>query len=597
MNSFIRNKIAVFFYSLMILSFSFNSVAVGAFATTENNYSLPKLSFTFDDGLSSTLLTAAPTLQKYTFSATNYITTNCINSVNTCRADENTKYMTWDQVRQLQDNYGWEIGSHTVNHYPLTELTYTDKEYELSKSREVLSANGFNAKSFSSPYGDYDPETISLVAKYYESHRGFWDQGTNVWPYNEYLINVVQVQVGVSIEDVKTQIDQAILNKEWVVLVFHDILNKPQSSTYSYHYYQDDLDEIAAYAKLKQDAGQLSVTRVGDVSTTNDSNLLVNNTFDNGINSGWHTDSPEYIKPDSLNNGNYPGTINSIKLTAGSSNSHLFSPQVPVESVNSYVVKSFLNIKQLAAGEVGFYIDEYNSNGNWISGQWKTALYGVSAQNVAFDYTPSSSNVSMASLQIYTTGNSGIIAHVDNVRFFTQTPDQTPPTPEPVPEPTPEPTPEPVPPINLIINGTFDSGITRGWTTDSATQISHDSSNNGSPSNPQHSIKYTGTTRSIHLFSPKINVTNTKTYNITSYLRINQVSNGEVGFYIDEYNANGNWISGQWKTARYSVSSGDVAFTYTPTSTSVSSASLQVYATGNSGVIAFVDNIRWIAQD
>ncbi len=37
----------------------------------------------------------------------------------------------------------------------------------------------------------------------------------------------------------------------------------------------------------------------------------------------------------------------------------------------------------------------------------------------------------------------------------------------------------------------------------------------------------------------------------------------------------------------------DVDLTYSPSTTDVARASLQVYVTGNSGLLAYVDDVRW----
>jgi len=96
----------------------------------------------------------------------------------------------------------------------------------------------------------------------------------------------------------------------------------------------------------------------------------------------------------------------------------LFSPKIAVVSTKSYSLSTYLNLKQLASGEVGFYIDEYDANGNWISGQYKTGAHTIGAGNVAFNYTPSSVNVQKASLQIINMSNSNVLAYVDNVLWY-----------------------------------------------------------------------------------------------------------------------------------------------------------------------------------
>ena len=101
------------------------------------------------------------------------------------------------------------------------------------------------------------------------------------------------------------------------------------------------------------------------------------------------------------------------------------------------------------------------------------------------------------------------------------------------------------------------------------------------------------TTSNKHLFSPKVSVTSTKSYTLTTYLNLLANSGGEVGFYVDEYDANGNWISGQYKTGVTAVGAKDVSLIYTPSSANVKSASLQVIIVGNSGITAYVDDVRW----
>ncbi|PJE65097.1 hypothetical protein COU91_03460 [Candidatus Saccharibacteria bacterium CG10_big_fil_rev_8_21_14_0_10_47_8] len=99
-------------------------------------------------------------------------------------------------------------------------------------------------------------------------------------------------------------------------------------------------------------------------------------------------------------------------------NAHLFSPKIAVTSGTAYTINSYLNIKQITSGVVGFYIDEYDANGNWISGQYKTDKNVVSADNISFQYLPSSANVKQASLQVIVVANSGLLAYIDDVQWL-----------------------------------------------------------------------------------------------------------------------------------------------------------------------------------
>jgi peptidoglycan/xylan/chitin deacetylase (PgdA/CDA1 family) len=549
-----------------------------------------RVSFTFDDGLASTYTNAAPTLAKYGLTGTDYVIPGCIGMTtvpNTCHANTDTPYMSWDQVASLQ-NSGWEIGSHTETHPYLATSDATDGQpnvltpaqvtQELTQSKATLAAHGINATDFSSPYGDYNNAVLAQIAKYYATQRGFADQNNNDWgSTNDYIINDYHVEGTTTVAQVEAKIDDAIANHRWLVLTFHNILPNASTNPDDYEWSTANLDQVAAYVQAKQNAGTLSSIHVNQGITTSDTNLLQNASFNDGIADGWITDAPNNITLDTGTNGSYPDPTNSVKLTSlPAGEGHLFSPKVSVTPGTTYIVKSFLNVQTIGSGSVGFYIDEYDVNGNWISGQYKKAEPSAFVEDMEFIYTPSSANVKSASLQIIV-GGLGINAYIDNVQWF-----PTGITPTPPPAPT-----------NLVTNSAFDSGITGGWTTDSPSTITLDTASNGSPNNPVNSIKAVATTSNKHLFSPKVSVNSTKSYSLTTYLNLKAITSGEVGFYIDEYDVNGNWISGQYKTGVNAVKAGDVSFTYTPSSANVKSASLQVIITGNSGITAYVDDIRW----
>lgn len=561
-----------------------------AYAVTTNIAPAARISFTFDDGLASASTQAAPTLAKYGLAGTSYVTTRCIGMVtapNTCRANTDALYMSWAQVTALQ-TAGWEIGSHTVTHPYLATRDATDGQpnfltpaqvqTELTQSRADLAARGVTATAFSTPYGDYNNATLAQISKYYSSHRGFADQNTNNWPYNDSLVNNFPVQAGVTVAQVQAKIDQAITNKSWLVLTLHDIKVSPSNNPDDYEYSTANLDLIAAYVKTKQNAGLLASVNMSKGLVTSDTNLLTNSSFNTTLAaSGWTTDNATAVTVNTANNGSYPDPTNSIRFVAGATNAHLFSPKVTVDPSTTYMLKNFVNVAARTSGEFAFFIDEYDASGNWISGQYKAAERSVFVETLNFTYKPSSLNVSKSSLQVIATGGSGITAYFDNPQWF------------PLTAVTQQPT-------NLVTNGTFDAGLTGGWTTDNAVGIKADALNNGSPANPVNSISLATATTNKHLFSPKVPVITGRTYSLSSYLNVKAITvapGKEVGYFIDEYDVNGIWVSGQYKTGIRAISAGNVGFNYTPSSANVRSASMQVIVTGNSGIQAFVDDVKW----
>lgn len=556
-------------------------------AAVQNPTSSAKVSFTFDDGLVSAVNQAAPTLQKYGFSGTDYVITGCVGmnrTPNTCHANTSVQYMTWSQIKKLQSTYGWEIGSHSDTHpYLATKdasdgqpkvLTPAQVTAELVNSKNKLAAQGISATDFSTPYGDYNNAVLAQIAKYYASHRGFADEGNNVWPNNDYLLYDMRVQEGVSVAQVKQRIDQAITNNQWLILTFHNIKTVPKSNPDDYEYSVAELDQIAAYVKSKQNAGLVHAVTVNQGLVTSTSNLLPNSSFNNGISSGWTTDSPTTITNDTGTNGSFPDPKNSIKLVSSpAKETHLFSPKVAVTPGATYMLKSFLNVAAITSGQVAFYIDEYDASGNWISGQYRKAENSAFVENLNFTYSPSNPSVATASLQIIVAG-SGITAYVDNIQWFV----------------TQEST---VTKVNLFKDSSFEQGLGT-WTTDAPLNATSDSTSKGSPANPRGSIKLTAsTTQDVHVFSPLVAIDPAKHYTLTNYLNLQALSAGEVAYYIDEYDMNGNWISGQYKLGLHSPSATDASFAYTPSSAYVKSASLQVIVQKNSGAIAYFDNARW----
>lgn len=373
-----------------------------------------KVSFTFDDGLSSALTHAAPVLAKHGFAGTSYVISGCVGTVGTCPADEDASYMSWGQIKQLQDQYHWEIGAHTDTHPSMTEVPKSQQEHELKASRDSFALQDVTVSSFATPYGDYNLKTLALAAKYYESHRGFWDMGSNKWPYNERLLYVQQVQSGVSVETVKRYIDTAVKQKSWLVLAFHDIRDEPSAASGDFQYATTQLDQIAAYVKARG----LPAPTINQGIVKSDINLLPNPSFERGLTEGWHTDTPSHVKLDTGTNGSYPEPANSIVLTSGPKSTHLFSPTLPIDPAMTYMVKSFLNVTDAVSGHVGYYIDEYDGRGRWVSGQWKVSESSAFVENINFLYKPSSRAVADARLQLYVSPGSGIKAYVDSFQWF-----------------------------------------------------------------------------------------------------------------------------------------------------------------------------------
>lgn len=95
---------------------------------------------TFDDGTADFWEHARPVLQRHGFGATLFVVTGHVGGVSDWDlnlGEPARPLMDWQQLRELQEQ-GFEIGSHTDTHRPLTELDDAEAALQLSRSRATL---------------------------------------------------------------------------------------------------------------------------------------------------------------------------------------------------------------------------------------------------------------------------------------------------------------------------------------------------------------------------------------------------------------------------------------------------------------------------
>lgn len=109
---------------------------------------------TFDDGHLDNYTTAFPIMQKYGFTGVLYLVNNYIG------ADQ---YMNTTQVLEMY-NAGWEVGSHSQNHYDLTKLDPSKQRAEIVESRQLLEQElGIPILTFAYPYGAKNPAALDYA--------------------------------------------------------------------------------------------------------------------------------------------------------------------------------------------------------------------------------------------------------------------------------------------------------------------------------------------------------------------------------------------------------------------------------------------------
>jgi peptidoglycan/xylan/chitin deacetylase (PgdA/CDA1 family) len=119
---------------------------------------------TFDDGYRDFLTDVVPALRRYGFGATVYVVAGGLGSYNKWDEPAPRKpLMTEDEVRRVVD-CGLEVGSHSLDHVRLPELTTAELHDQVRRSRRVLAElTGTEVRGFCYPYGAAGPREVRAV--------------------------------------------------------------------------------------------------------------------------------------------------------------------------------------------------------------------------------------------------------------------------------------------------------------------------------------------------------------------------------------------------------------------------------------------------
>lgn len=564
-------------------------------------YQQAMVSFTFDDGFLSTYTNARPILSSKNIKGVIYPNSN---SMDLGVQDDGFPALTWIQLAALQNTYGWEVGDHTVTHPELTLLTQAQIADELRNSKVALESHGLVVQNLATPFGAYDNKTLVEAMKLFESHRGFADIGYNSFPiqtatgtvqYGRSVLVVQQLLSTTPIATVKGWIDSAKTNKQWLILVYHDV-QTATNPNYEYVTTKADLQATVDYVA----AQTVKTVTIKEGLAVPGVNALTNSNFSNGV-TGWTNDNATQVLLDTANNGAADAdqaNTNSIKINGGASGAHLFSGVVNASPTANYLLEVFYNTIGLTTGELGFYIDEYDAQSNWISGQWLGMVTNNAVGYFTKIYATTSALVNSVRTQVYLTANATGTAYVDNIDLHNldASGSAVTPTPTPTGVVTPTPTGAVTPTStpsgqNMVSNPSFETN-----TGSNATNWTHNNTNTtftntSAGNNGVAAANINANSTLNHLFSSMIGIANTATtYTWNTYVKTTNLT-GEFGFYVDEYDTAGAWISGQWKGMINAAFTGVKTIAYVPTSNLVKQVGLQFYNTAASTGSIVLDSV------
>ncbi len=188
----------------------------------------PLVSLTFDDGWRSIYSNGLPALSKYGFVSTQYLNSEPV-------IGGYPDYMTYAHIKEFNAK-GHELGWHTRSHINVTTLTTSQLTTELSIPAAFLQGIGLPAstfKHFATPFGAYNTSSVAEIRKTYASHRST-DVGYNTKDsFNLNNIKVQNILNTTTAADVQRWVNQAVADKSWLVIVYHEVGTVNEDPMYS----------------------------------------------------------------------------------------------------------------------------------------------------------------------------------------------------------------------------------------------------------------------------------------------------------------------------------------------------------------------------
>lgn len=180
-------------------------------------------------------------------------------------------FMTPDQLHELQAQ-GHEIGGHTETHASLTALPLEQALKEMGGSRlDFLSGGLTPVVSFAYPLGESNAVIQgSILGAGYTSARGTVP-GFNGMDGNRFALASTMIMDGTTLEDIRQLINEAVADRSWLILTFHQILSTDAVGRTLYTTTPERLEGIVNYLTTNN----VSVRTVAEVAALMDGGSMI----------------------------------------------------------------------------------------------------------------------------------------------------------------------------------------------------------------------------------------------------------------------------------------------------------------------------------
>ena len=150
------------------------------------------------------------------------------------------------QMLEMQSN-GHDIAAHTRTHADLALLPDAQAQIEIEGSRaELLGAGALNVSSIAYPFGSYDLGVQQMVSAAGFSGARSTERGFNTKGSDRYNLKIQSMNRTTTLAELQAWIAQAMAEKTWLVLMFHQIDGDlTQSLGVTEAFFQESVDAIA----------------------------------------------------------------------------------------------------------------------------------------------------------------------------------------------------------------------------------------------------------------------------------------------------------------------------------------------------------------
>ena len=230
-----------------------------------NNKDQRKVLLTIDDGFESFYLNAWPILKEKKIPFILFVSTREVGAFN---------YMTWDQIRELDNEDFVEIGNHSHTHEYLVDENKDVILSDIKKSLSIFQNElGKNSNFFSYPFGEYSIEFKNIIKslgfKYaFGQHSGVMDETKDFYELPRFPINEKYGEIKRFNSLIKTlpfKYKSIIPNDKYLL----QIKNPPQVKIKFY-------ENIKNLKSLNCYSNEGNKWRQSDIKFEDDFNLLIN---------------------------------------------------------------------------------------------------------------------------------------------------------------------------------------------------------------------------------------------------------------------------------------------------------------------------------